>query len=888
MQRLSAPAPRLIGILNDTPSLMNQVRSMIAEQATQAGREVDESQITDAAIRARITDDLRARYLVTQFLAERGYLDENELGPAASADPLDQSSSVGGGRTNDALSSGETRTNDSSRNGSDEDVSPRLARRGDSSGTRNSRAAERPQPARRADGDAQSGIKRVAPPYANVDALNDLYSQLKVDNTRLQRFGMDLFKNTVTRNTDTSMDLPGGADYVLGPGDGVTITLSGATSQSLKRSVDREGRITLPEAGNVMVAGQTIDHAQKTIEHALARQFNRLHVDLSLTRVRSIRVYVVGDVVAPGGYDISSLSTPLSAMIAAGGPTARGSMRAVRHMRGDQLVETIDLYDFMLRGVRKSSRLQAGDVILVPPVGPQVTIGGAVRRPAIYELRDERDLNRAIELAGGVLVTGAVGQITVERVQAHEGHTMLSPKLPAKADGAAVQQVLSTFKIQDGDKVRVGQILPYSDQAVYLAGHVVRPGKFSYFQGMKITDLIHSYQELMPEPSDHAEIVRLSPPDLRPVAINFNLGDALAGDVPIELKPFDTIRIFGRYEIDPPTVAIVGEVLREGKYPLTRGLTAAALVRLAGGFKRSADTQKAELASYEVRNGSKVAVAHRTIAIGNAVEGDGAADVALKPGDVLSIQQVNGWNDIGASVTVSGEVAHAGTYGIEHGEHLSDLIKRAGGFRDGAYPEGAVLERVQVRELDQKARQELITRIETTQPSLALVGDQSANLLAAFTQHQQAVVTRLKTQPANGRLVININPDVSKWQGTPADIEMRAGDTLVVPKRPGFVLISGQVSSPSAITFAPGRKAGWYLQRAGGVTEIGNKHRIFIVRANGDVIGNGSNVLSVTMQPGDTVVVPEKVVGTSRWKSLMNLAQVSSSLAIAARVATSF
>ncbi len=229
-------------------------------------------------------------------------------------------------------------------------------------------------------------------------------------------------------------------------------------------------------------------------------------------------------------------------------------------------------------------------------------------------------------------------------------------------------------------------------------------------------------------------------------------------------------------------------------------------------------------------------------------------------------------------------------------------MKRAGGFRASAYPYGAVLERVQVRELGEKTRQEMIRRLESGQGfqgvkvGLSSTPSEQAAVVQAAAQQQQQVLAALKSQPASGRMVIQISSDFKKWEGTPADIEVRAGDTLTIPKRPNFVLVSGQVYNASAITYVPGKNAGWYLRQAGGVTNLANKKAIFIVRANGSVIGEGSGsgwwgggVLSTRLQPGDTIVVPERILtGSPLLRDLLSTAQIASSMAIAARVATSF
>ena len=232
---------------------------------------------------------------------------------------------------------------------------------------------------------------------------------------------------------------------------------------------------------------------------------------------------------------------------------------------------------------------------------------------------------------------------------------------------------------------------------------------------------------------------------------------------------------------------------------------------------------------------------------------------------------------------------------FKQGERLSDVLKRAGGFRATAYPEGAVLTRPEVATLEEKSREELIHQIETSSAAARLSpgvsGDHQSETLQLIQQQQEQVLARLRNQPASGRMVIHINPDVASWAGSPADIELRGGDVLRIPKRPGFVLISGQVYNASAITFAPGKKASWYLERAGGSTEIANRKEIFVIRANGSVVGRRSggwreqDVLSTRLNPGDVIVVPQKIIGSSViWRNLLGTAQIAASIAIAASV----
>jgi protein involved in polysaccharide export with SLBB domain len=844
----SMTADQIIGILQQESALLSSVKAAAAQQSG-----VDPSTISDDELydRLRQNPDLRAQ--VTQNL--------NKLGYSTNAIPVNNRTVNATGAARATQTRGPVTT--------------------------------QPPPYVEPD---EPQVIRQKDPYGNLPSMRDLYAQLPPATDRLRRFGSDAFILGTGNVNELPIDIPAGPDYVLGPGDSLIVNMWGGQSNRLDRIIDRQGQISLPEAGTITINGLTIAQAQSAIQKALSTQFQGEHVEISLGRLRTVRVYVVGDVQRPGAYDVSSLSTPLSALYAAGGPTSRGALRILRQYRGTQLVREIDLYDFLLKGVRSDvDHLQPGDTLLVPPVGPQVSVAGMVRRPAIYELKGEQNLNQVLDLAGGVLVSASLKQINVERIEAHQSRTMLSLQLTGTVDETT--QKLDAFHVQDGDTVRIAAILPYSEQAVYLDGHVFRPGKYTYRDGMTINDLLKSYQDIMPEPADHAEIIRLQAPDFRPETISFNLHDMLMGNNPIPLEPFDLIRVFGRYAIDPPKVSIQGEVLRPGNYPMSQGMTVAGLVRMAGGFKRSAYRDEADLSSYVVQDGQKVLLSQKNVAVEKALDGDKNADAELKPGDVVSIRQLAGWQDIGASVTISGEVAHAGSYGIEQGERLSSVLKRAGGFRESAYPAGAILERVQVRQLGEKTRQQMIQRIATAPVTInpgVLSADDLKNMQQSMQQQRDQVLAALRSHPATGRQVIRISVDISKWENTSSDIELRAGDTLVIPKRPNFVMVAGQVYNTEAITYTPGKDTSWYLKKAGGADEFGNKSAAFVMRADGSIVGHGSiwsgsSVMNLRIQPGDSIVVPEKVVGGSAaWKNLIGTAQIVSSIAITGAIAGVF
>ncbi|MGA8220690.1 MAG: SLBB domain-containing protein [Candidatus Acidiferrales bacterium] len=834
---------------------------------------------------------------------------------------------------------------------------------------------------------------RKRSPYNDIPSLYDMYVQAAPRPAVPQRFGAQIFENRNRNSQLIPMDLPAGPDYVVGPGDGLSIDLWGGVSQRFYRRVDREGRVSLPEVGPILVSGKSLAEVQQNLQQILRTQFRDVSADVSLARLRTIRIYEVGDVTNPGAYDVSSLSTPLNALFAAGGPTARGSLRTLNHYRGNQLVEVVDVYDLLLHGVKGDiQRLENGDTVQVPPIGAQVVVEGMVRRPAIYELRDEKNLASVLELAGGLLPTAALRHIEVERTVTHEKQTMLSVDLRSEEEAGEVTKQLETFEVHDGDRIRIFPIAPYNQDAIYLEGHVLRPGRYSFRAGMRVTDVIASYKELLPEPATgYAEIIRLNAPDFHPSVESFDLADAFANpeQAPV-LKAMDTVRVFSRYDFEnPPTVSVwgdvrapgtyrtsgqihlvdaihlagglapdaqtedaqvfrylpdgkmkifsvslsqalagdpaenilleardrllihrnaasaepatvyvQGEVGKPGRYPLTSNMRIADLIRVGGGLQAAADTQTADLMHFEwAGQKSQLSGQHETIALPAALAGDSAADISLHNGDVLTIRQLPGWNDLGAAIVVKGEIQHPGTYGIRPGERLSSVLKRAGGFQADAYPYGAVLQRVQVRELETKAQEQMILRVKGAQERLELLPDTDAAKKQAketAIQQSQTSLEQLSTNPPIGRVAIRISSNISRWAGTAADVEVRAGDTLVIPKRPSFVMVTGQVFNPTAVSYRPGKSARWYLGQSGGPTALANKKGIFVIRADGSVVGSrdglwSGNSMGAVLEPGDTVVVPERALGGGvPWQNIFLAAQTAASVASAVFIAVHY
>lgn len=841
---------------------------------------------------------------------------------------------------------------------------------------------------------ATPGMVRRPDPFSGVPSLYDMYMQAAPQPQHLERFGEAVFTNTPAASQLIPMDLPASPDYVVGPGDVLTVSMWGGVSARFERTVDRTGRVLLPEVGPVSVTGKTLGDVQNLVQGALRTQYRGVSADVSLTLIRSVRVYVVGDVVRPGAYDVSSLSTPLNAELAAGGPTPNGSIRMLQHWRQGKLLQTLDVYKLLLHGITSDVLpLENGDTVRVPTVGPQVTVEGMVRRPDIYELDGETTLAQVLQLAGGVLPTATLDHIEVDQLVAHQKRTMLSLNFSEKTDPADIEKKLAGFTVGNGDRIDVFPIAPYTQGAVYLEGHVLRPGTYAYSPGMKLTDLIASYKALLPMPANYAEIIRLSPPDFHPTVLSVNLRQAMADPAAApKLEPLDTVRIYSRYDftspptvyvggdvrhpglyrtdgqvhlsdaialaggvsqdadlnyaqvfhplsngrmkvssvnlekalngkaadnvllgsrdlvvvppstgrVDPAVVYIEGEVNHPGRYPLTVDMRVADLIRMGGGLRRSADPGVADLMRYIVHDDSALTGKPMTLNISRALDGDPRNDLVLHDGDVLTIRELPGWNDIGASVTVSGEVVHPGTYPIRPGERLSAVLEQAGGFLPTAYPQGIVFERAEVRTVQEESKQQLIQQLRVQSAAYSAGGPtsiaQAAALQEAAHVQSERAIQALEQAPVTGRMVIRMPAQLSRFRGSANDIILRGGDSIQIPKRPDFVLVNGQVYNSNAITYMPHRDAEWYVRQAGGPTQEANVHATFIIRANGSIVSGHSggwwshgSVLGTQIEPGDTIVVPEKIVGGSvLWRNLLGVAQMAASAAVTAGVAANF
>jgi len=711
----------------------------------------------------------------------------------------------------------------------------------------------------------------------------------------LKPFGYDLFKSTA-RAPVSPTDIPVPADYVIGPGDTVVVQIYGKENAERELVVSREGEIPFPGIGPIRVAGLTFSQMEREIKTRVAKRLIGISVSVTLGRLRTVRVFVLGEVERPGSYNVSGFSTMTNALIASGGIKSIGSLRNVQLKRGGKTVGRMDLYDLLLNGDSSSdSRLLAGDAIFVPPVGARVGVAGSVRRPAIYELKNERSVGELISMAGGLTADAYLKSVQIERIRENRERTRLDLDMTEPQNARA--------EVHDGDVVTVKSVLKREEGIVTLIGHVQRPGKYSWRPNMRLSDLVPSVEVLLPQvDAGYALIKREREDDQSIELLSVNLARAMAhpGDgVDPVLRSRDEVYIFdavsdrssvilpllkeARAHASPDRpireVAIEGSVHHAGRYPLGPNMRVSDLIAAAGGLNNEAYLLGGELTRFDTVAGEAREFSREQIDVGAALRGGDVGDPILKPHDRLVVRRIPGWDVVG-QVELMGEVRFPGKYPAVRGEKLSSLIKRAGGLTREAYPRGAIFVRESVRAREQEHFTRLTAQLER---DLAIsvaeapgIGERKDTALA----EGQTLLRQMRAARATGRLVINLE-DILR-DGSDFDVELEDGDRLFIPKRPHEVTVLGEVYYPTAHVYNKNLQRDEYVQLSGGVTERGNKGAVYVVHADGSVTPPlGWFNSNVDVGPGDTIVVPLKVDRVSSLKVATDISQIIFQLAVA-------
>jgi protein involved in polysaccharide export with SLBB domain len=721
--------------------------------------------------------------------------------------------------------------------------------------------------------------EKLTPQAVAPAALTEFQQVIAASTGRvLPIFGADLFNSTPSTFAPVD-NIPVTPDYVIGPGDELLLQIWGQVNQRGSFIVDRTGSISLPEVGTIHVAGLQFSQLSDFLKSQLGRVYRNFDLNVNLGQLRSIQIFVVGQARQPGSYTIGSLSTLLNALFASGGPLPQGSLRDIQVKRGSETITHFDLYDLLLHGDKtKDVRLESGDVIFIPDVGPQVAVFGSVTTPAVFELRGEKSFNQAIALAGGLTNVAAGTQVRVERIYKHAQRSELDVDLAAT----------DPIPVQDGDIIFVSSILDRFRNAVTLRGNVANPGRYQWHEGMRISDLI---------PSREALITRNY----------YQHHDQLGQNNTDYMGPMPE----GALGIQTGAVAEAAE--DRGIVGANGGGNSVGATLTAGNRNFSATTDVIlsapdidwDYAVIERQNATDLTTSLLPFNLSKAViDKDPSQNLELLSGDVVTVFSKADIRVPSAQQTkfvkLEGEFAASGVYSVQPGETLRQLLVRAGGLTPDAYLYASEFTRDSVRRLERQriieyadALEGEITARSATLASSALT-DRDAAAAQESGAQARATLNRLRQAQPTGRIVFEVKPDAQDISALP-DLPLEDGDRFVVPKKPSSVSVQGQVYNANAFVYEKGKRVKDYMYLAGGADRDADKKREFILRADGSVVsyqyGNslGHRALfvdhdfdDIAMLPGDTIVVPPTIEKGSILRNMTDIATIISGFGLGA------
>lgn len=750
-------------------------------------------------------------------------------------------------------------------------------------------------------------------------------------------FGANLFQNVPSTFAPLDMT-PVPPDYILGPGDELRIRVWGQVNFQAKVQVDRTGEVYLPitQVAPVHLAGIPVSDLNARLREAIGHVYRNFELQADVSQIRAIQVYVSGEARRPGVYTVSSLSTLVDALFASGGPSVQGSLRHIQLRRGSETITDFDLYQFLIRGDKSTDvKLQSGDVLFIPPTGPQAAVAGSVRNPAIYELRANETLADLIADAGGPSTVASEARVSIERIDNHsDRHAM---EVAYDSTGLATQ-------VAEGDLVRVLSIVPNYKKTVTLRGNIANPGRFAWHPGMRLSELIPDKESLitrnywwkrtqlgLPAPEFEPvpgfgrirqpagnQPITLPPPTSEASGANQSM---LGPDMTGQLPPDQLGQPQDQYGIQPQQQYPYGQYGQYGQPPDQSAQSLTAQQRAA---TTSLAAQQSETSSRFPRNTPRTTITQdapevdwdyaviqrldsenlKTVLVpfdlGKLVlQHDASQDLDLQPGDVVSIfSEADVRIPIAQQtklIKLEGEFVHAGLYTAKPGETLRQLVERVGGLTPNAYLYGSEFTRESTRTV-QQARideyvQSLDMRIQRSNLALAAGPVNSAQDLASGSAAQNSereLITRLRQIRATGRIVLEFKPNSTGSNGIP-DIALEDGDRFVIPHVPASVNVVGAVNDQSSFLYRPGRRVAGYLFMAGGITRDADRKRSFVIRADGEVVGYetrkglwGNQFNDLLIYPGDTIVVPEKTFKPSAIRSVIDWSQMFSQFALGA------
>lgn len=723
----------------------------------------------------------------------------------------------------------------------------------------------------------------------------------------LKPYGYDLFDNKGAAFSAVS-DAPVPGSYVIGPGDRFNIQLYGGTQNRTHRlTVNGDGTISFPELGPIPVSGLSFNAARARIEERVGQQMIGVQVNVSMGETRSIVVYVTGEARQQGSHIVGGHDMVISALFAAGGVNEIGSLRDIQLKRRGVTISRLDLYDLLIRGdTSGDTNLLSGDVIFIPPVGPTVAVDGEVRRPAIYELRDETSVADVVRIAGGLTPEADGTRASLTRIEAGR-RDVIDVNLQAPAG--------ATQRVGNGNVLRIARLRPQVE-GVEVQGSVYRAGPVAWRDGLRLSQVIPSVDELMPNADQGYILVRReSGPDRRVSVHSADLRAALAApgsDADLPLQRRDRIIVFdlapGRDRIILPLldelklqsgfsrpadiVEVGGRVKAPGEVPLEPGMRVSDLLRAGGGLESAAYGGEAELTRYTINEAGERRTELITINLAAVRGGIASADILLQSDDHLIVKETPDWSGR-ESITLRGEVRFPGTYPIRRGETLLQVLERAGGLTTLAFPEGGAFTRRDLREIEQQQLDRLAERTRAELASLALQAANAGQASAAEAlQSGQTLLSALQGARATGRFIIDLPGLLAGQAGRERDVLLRDGDELYIPKLRQEVTVIGEVQNATSHLFLPKLERDDYLALSGGTTKKADRGLIYVVRADGSVATRSGSWFSrnynVAIKPGDTIVVPLDTERMPRLPFWQAVTQILYNVAVSVAAVNSF
>jgi protein involved in polysaccharide export with SLBB domain len=707
--------------------------------------------------------------------------------------------------------------------------------------------------------------------------------------------------------------VPVGPDYIIGPGDSIKAVIWGSIQGEYNLTVNRNGQVDIPKVGVVHVSGLTFRQLREVMDREFARQYTNYQMNVTLDNLRTIQVFVVGQARFPGSYAISSLSTLVTALFASGGPSKSGSLRNIQVRRGGKVITHFDLYDFLLRGDKsKDMRLQSEDVVFIPPIGPVAAIGTP---KTVKEVEEALKSLARVQLQTEERVSAPPSAMTVPpEVSWRKQEDIKIARSKVEVQAAEQQRGWLESEIAGREaafEARFGLSLPEAAQKLAMSkgidfgGPVKVPGIYELKNEKTLTDLLKLAGGLGDTAfKGRVQVLRVQGRQAM-VLFDDNLEKALSQQHDFRLVNGDFVEIFPVPSLVEKKVAIAGAIKNPGEFGYRENMRVSDLVAYAGGLLQQADKSEAEITRVTItpQGPETTRLNIRLFAALSNVPRD---NVVIKPNDYLFIRTVPDW-DIYKTVAIEGEVKSPGTYAIKKGETLSSLLARTGGFTDRAFLLGAVLLRASTKEIQRQQLKAAIDRLEAR--SIVASGEKAAGgidtdegkRVEVLARQQQMLIASLRKVEPLGRVVINVT-DPERLRGTPDDIRLEEGDKLMVPQAPSTVNVVGAVFAPTAIVYAPYRTVKDYLTMAGGSTEIADEKEIYVIKVNGGAVsrkgfswlGAGwdgtkyvyhpGGLKSLTLDPGDTIVVPERLERIAWLKEIKDIAVILGNIALTAGV----